>query len=175
MYSSLTPYFLFSLGALLSSAAAEGIEFAYSPGPQDPLHWNTLAGSELCAATNSSTRQSPINLSPAVPVVSSVQLHYTCGAAAAPRIRQRREEAQASDWTRTIAEHKLEYAPPAAEQLFASLAGDDYDLLQFHFHTPSEHRFNGDRRVLETHFVGKKRNGMHAGGEEAGAGNRLMG
>ncbi|KAF9878090.1 carbonic anhydrase [Colletotrichum karsti] len=34
-----------------------------------------------------------------------------------------------------------------------SNGGKDYTLRQFHFHTPSEHRINGEHYPLEVHFV----------------------
>ncbi|APJ03243.1 carbonic anhydrase [Silvanigrella aquatica] len=33
------------------------------------------------------------------------------------------------------------------------------ELLQFHFHTPSEHAFDGKRTAMEVHFVNKKEDG----------------
>jgi carbonic anhydrase len=36
---------------------------------------------------------------------------------------------------------------------FVTLAGVRYDLIQFHFHTPSEHRFEGQSTPLEMHLV----------------------
>jgi carbonic anhydrase len=34
-----------------------------------------------------------------------------------------------------------------------SIDGDDYELLQFHFHTPSEHRMKGRAAAMELHLV----------------------
>jgi len=34
-----------------------------------------------------------------------------------------------------------------------SIDGDEYQLLQFHFHTPSEHTIDGEASPLEVHFV----------------------
>lgn len=34
-----------------------------------------------------------------------------------------------------------------------------YDLVQFHFHTPSEHAFNGVRDDMEVHLVHRRRGG----------------
>ncbi|KAB8031955.1 carbonic anhydrase [Fluviispira multicolorata] len=36
---------------------------------------------------------------------------------------------------------------------------DVYELLQFHFHTPSEHALDGKRSEMEVHFVHKKEDG----------------
>lgn len=41
--------------------------------------------------------------------------------------------------------------PPGAAGL--SLAGRSWDLVQFHWHTPSEHRVDGRGRALEMHLV----------------------
>jgi len=45
------------------------------------------------------------------------------------------------------------------------LVGDErYDLVQFHFHTPSEHTFNGVQSPVEVHFVHiNSRDGCSAG------------
>lgn len=34
-----------------------------------------------------------------------------------------------------------------------AIAGERFDLLQFHFHEPSEHRVDGEASALELHFV----------------------
>jgi carbonic anhydrase len=36
---------------------------------------------------------------------------------------------------------------------YVTLSGVRYDLIQFHFHTPSEHRFEGQTKPLELHLV----------------------
>ena len=36
---------------------------------------------------------------------------------------------------------------------FATSAGRKYELLQFHFHAPSEHTLDGKRSAMEAHFV----------------------
>ena len=40
-----------------------------------------------------------------------------------------------------------------------TLSGTDYDLLQFHFHTPSEHWLNGHEFDMEMHMVHRDANG----------------
>ena len=36
---------------------------------------------------------------------------------------------------------------------FVMMGGKQYNLLQFHFHTPSEHKLNGKALPMEVHFV----------------------
>jgi len=40
--------------------------------------------------------------------------------------------------------------------------GREYQLLQFHFHTPSEHKIDGKAREMEAHFVHKSEQGQLA-------------
>ncbi len=40
-----------------------------------------------------------------------------------------------------------------------TLGGQDFELLQFHFHHPSEHAVNGQRYLMETHFVHRNEHG----------------
>jgi carbonic anhydrase len=35
----------------------------------------------------------------------------------------------------------------------ATIGGVDLELLQYHFHTPSEHAFDGKRTPMEVHLV----------------------
>ncbi len=42
---------------------------------------------------------------------------------------------------------------------FITVGTKRYDLLQFHFHSPSEHTIGGQRYPLEVHFVNKSRDG----------------
>lgn len=42
------------------------------------------------------------------------------------------------------------------------IAGERFELLQFHFHGPSEHTIDGKRFALENHFVHKSAAGRLA-------------
>lgn len=53
---------------------------------------------------------------------------------------------------------QLNYEPGSG----ITVNGKRYELLQFHFHTPSEHAMNGDRAVMEVHFVHKSADGQLA-------------
>lgn len=42
------------------------------------------------------------------------------------------------------------------------LDGEHYELVQYHFHAPSEHMIDGERAPLELHFVHKSATGTLA-------------
>lgn len=44
---------------------------------------------------------------------------------------------------------RVDYAPGSS----ISIDGEQYNLLQFHFHTPSEHQINGTPMAMELHLV----------------------
>jgi carbonic anhydrase len=56
--------------------------------------------------------------------------------------------------------HSLEAEYPPGSSL--SIGGDEYELQQFHFHAPSEHRFDGRSLPLEFHFVHASEDGRIA-------------
>lgn len=53
---------------------------------------------------------------------------------------------------------KVDYAPGS----FIKIAGKQYELLQFHFHAPSEHTVDGKKYPIEAHFVHKAQDGALA-------------
>ena len=60
------------------------------------------------------------------------------------------------DWTPqayAIANNGHTIQADAAPGSFLKLDGEIYGLAQFHFHTPSEHAFEGKRSAMEAHFV----------------------
>ena len=56
--------------------------------------------------------------------------------------------------------HAVQVSSPRGDVL--TLGRDSYELLQFHFHTPSEHTVNGQRFPLEAHFVHRAPDGRLA-------------
>uniref|UniRef100_UPI00313EBC37 carbonic anhydrase family protein n=1 Tax=Bacillus sp. OTU530 TaxID=3043862 RepID=UPI00313EBC37 len=44
----------------------------------------------------------------------------------------------------------------------AKIDGRDFDLTQFHFHAPSEHKLDGKHYPIEAHFVNKAQDGRLA-------------
>lgn len=56
--------------------------------------------------------------------------------------------------------HTLQFTPDAAGR--TRIGTDAYDLVQFHFHAPSEHTLDGKRYPLEIHFVNRNADGALA-------------
>jgi carbonic anhydrase len=53
-------------------------------------------------------------------------------------------------------------ATPSNPNISIILDGIEYKLAQFHFHTPSEHQFNGENLAMELHLVHKDADGQIA-------------
>lgn len=111
-------------------------------GPDGPTRWGML--SPAFAACGTGRQQSPVNVR-------------------APR--RGRELGIATEWTPGAGHlvdngHTLQVNVTGAGAL--RIAGEAYELLQFHFHTPSEHAVAGRRYPAEVHFVHRSRNGRLA-------------
>jgi carbonic anhydrase len=123
---------LAACGSSDDEPAATHAEFAYS-GSAGPAAWGSLDPAwKLCARGR---RQSPIDLTGARP-------------ATLPRL------ALAYEAARLKAEnngHSVEVAYPPGSTV--EIGGDRYELHQFHYHAPSEHRVAGRSLPLEFHFV----------------------
>lgn len=126
-----------------AASASDGHDahWAYD-GEFAPYRWGDLkSGYALC---KSGTRQSPIDIrNPVVSDVEPIQFHY--------------EDAplKVSNNGHTI---EVEVAPGS----FILHAGARYELVQFHFHTPSEERINGRTFDMVAHLVHKSAQGRLA-------------
>ncbi|RIA85311.1 alpha carbonic anhydrase [Glomus cerebriforme] len=56
--------------------------------------------------------------------------------------------------------HSIEISKNLSGKL--KIKDDDYELLQFHFHTPSEHRVDGKYHDVEAHFVFTDKEGKYS-------------
>lgn len=104
-------------------------------GAEGPGHWADLDSRNLVCS--SGTQQSPIDIAHAVK-------------ADGPRV--------AVNWHKGGGRmlnngHTIQINMPAGSTLQRGDA--QYELLQFHFHAPSEHRVNGKTFPMEAHFVHK--------------------
>ncbi|MEU4745396.1 carbonic anhydrase family protein [Actinosynnema sp. NPDC023658] len=99
--------------------------------------------------------QSPIDITPTAiridPHLPQLQISY--GHHVAGDLHYVRKDATATDGC-TVRNHEeteeFDVQPGAG---YVTLSGVRYDLVQFHFHTPSEHRFAGHADPLEMHLV----------------------
>ena len=127
-------------------------------GFSGPKNWSEL--SEDYALCGEGENQSPINISAtAERQLDSIMFHYNPS------------PVRAINNGHTV---QVNYAPGS----YMEVGGRKYNLLQFHFHTPSEHVINGSQAEMELHFVHKSNDGHTAVVAvmlEAGKANRNLG
>ncbi|KAH7405837.1 alpha carbonic anhydrase [Phaeosphaeria sp. MPI-PUGE-AT-0046c] len=116
-----------------AETAEGGVEvgtFGYGP-LNGPFNWATLAvENEACKA---GANQSPINIDDSVTVMTEK-----------PKINIPEQEVEFENLGTTI---------EVIVNGTTTVAGSDFQLVQFHMHTPSEHHINGEYHPLEVHMV----------------------
>lgn len=120
----------------VAAAGAQSVEFEYS-GDTGPGFWDELEGSAACGrTTEEGARQSPIDLTRVRTDRSlrPLQLHLVPG-----------------EISLINNGHVIEQEHHNGSYLL--LDGVAFELLQFHFHTLSEHAVDGRRGMLELHAV----------------------
>lgn len=122
-------------------------EFTYD-GETGPLAWHLLPNNTLCGTGRN---QSPINISPKIPTISLTKSPLTLSF---PKY--------SSNFDVENNGHTILFTPEDNENYTSILGGKKYKLLQFHFHTPSEHRFLDKGYPLEAHFVHQDEQGKLA-------------
>ncbi len=135
-----------SLAAATPSAQPEppahgGASWTYD-GDTGPAHWGDVSGDYSVCKTGES--QSPIDLNGGIPA-ATLPIEFDYG------VTPLRLENNGH----TVVAH---YAPGSG----ITVEGQRFELLQFHFHAPSEHMINGRPAVMEVHFVHKNRQGQLA-------------
>ena len=111
-------------------------------GVEGPDNWGSLSGDYATCAIG--RMQSPIDITGAFPVKGP-----------ALKFDYRPTPLKILNSGHTL---QINYAPGST----LAVAGEIYELLQFHFHIPSEHAFNGLRTAMEAHFVHKNPAGVLA-------------
>jgi carbonic anhydrase len=137
-------------GTSLSRRAAEvpaGEAPSFGYGPDDgPLLWHTLdtTANALCAH---GTHQSPIDVRKDAQDggAGGNGTTFVDGTSLGFRVRDQRVRGTLTNLGTTLQVGGIE----------ADLSVDDdkYKLVQLHFHTPSEHTFEGEHYPMEVHFV----------------------
>jgi carbonic anhydrase len=120
-------------------------------GEEGPEYWADL--SPEFAACGQGVEQSPIDLSRSIPA-GTVPLERRL-ATPALTVEQRARVMDLIDNGHTI--QVTNDVPMALD-----LGDEHFELLQFHFHAPSEHTFEGRHAPLEVHFVHKSAAGQLA-------------
>jgi len=114
------------------AAFAAGAHWDYR-GSHGPTHWGDLdAAAETCAK---GAQQSPIDIRNAV-VTALPALQFSYGSVAPAIVNNG---------------HTVQVNLPPGNAL--TLDGHRYELLQFHFHTPSEEHIQGKPAAMVAHFV----------------------
>ena len=121
--------------------AQSATHWGYS-GAQGPNAWGNLdTGFELCGKGQN---QSPINIGKtSIKVLDKIKFSY------------RDTPIEILNNGHTI---QANYQPGS----HMTIAGKQYELLQFHFHSPSEHQIKGSPAPLEMHLVHKSADGVLA-------------
>jgi carbonic anhydrase len=106
-------------------------------GEEGPAHWGELEGYAICSDGKS---QSPIDISaPAEQDLSNISFHY-----------------QPSEVNILNNGHTVQVNYDSGS--YMELDGTRYDVMQFHYHAPSEHTINGEAFAAEVHIVHKDAN-----------------
>ncbi len=137
--------FSFSLIALATSVLAEQHTHWSYTGNSSPEHWGEL--SPDYATCKIGQNQSPVDLvgKPQKRNMRSVNIQPTYFAATV--------HYQLENNGHTLQASAVGNAPSV------TIDGKKYTLKQFHFHTPSEHTFNGQHSPMEIHFVHQAEDG----------------
>lgn len=107
--------------------------WTYDGATDGPAAWGTLSPDFVSCA--SGERQSPINIASTVRIgLTDAVFHYG-----------------PSDLTIVNNGHTVQ--ANVVPGYYIELDGERYDLLQFHFHVPSEHVVKGESFAMEMHFV----------------------
>ena len=127
-----------------SAPAADGaaVHWTYE-GAEGPEHWGEIGQDfGLCATGH---EQSPINLAATIPAEADpVEFAWNRTAA----------------WSVVNNGHTLQANTTDGGSI--TVAGTRYDLLQFHFHHPSEHALDHEILPMEVHFVHRAESGALA-------------
>ncbi|NQW08888.1 MAG: carbonic anhydrase family protein [Alphaproteobacteria bacterium] len=126
-----------------AEASAHGGPGAWSyEGASSPEHWGELSpGFKSC---DLGVQQSPVDLSTPIQTnLGEVQIHWR-------------------SMTPAVVNNGRTIQVNTPKDNFIVLEGERFDLLQFHFHHPSEHLVSGRSHAMEVHFVHKSEAGALA-------------
>ncbi len=135
-----------------SVAPVAGDPVWHYEGAEGPDHWGTL--SPKFAACGEGQSQSPVDIGDTVTANETILLKMAFPPAAL-KIAHHEHVADGINNGHTI---QINYS--GADTL--TIANDQYALVQYHFHNPSEHTIKGKHFPMEMHLVHKAANGKLA-------------
>lgn len=127
--------------SLRTDCDGDEIHWEYE-GPEGPDHWGGLCGHWACDGT----QQSPVNLKSWVKRKKSKSLYFYWDNSTTHIVNNGHTIQFNYDQPADIATNPNQGS-------YLTLNGAKYHLLQFHFHTASEHTVNGEYFPMEIHFV----------------------
>ncbi|RMF38358.1 MAG: hypothetical protein D6754_07685 [Alphaproteobacteria bacterium] len=120
------------------ASAESEVHWSYE-GESGPEHWGELAPEFASCARGE--EQSPIDLSGATKAeLSDIEIHW-----------------KPVTWDLVNNGHTIRLG--GDDGGYAMIDGRRYDLIQFHFHAPSEHTVDGNHLAMEAHFVHRAEDG----------------
>jgi carbonic anhydrase len=118
-----------------AAVAAEGVSWNY----EEAASWGELSPEFQACGTG--LEQSPVDLANPIPsALGDVTVEWQAGAG-------------------TVANNGHTIEVKTAPGSAATIAGTRYELVQCHFHHPSEHSVDGERLAMELHFVHRSAEG----------------
>ena len=116
------------------ASAAEGVHWTYE-GEHGPDHWGSMDKANIACSAGS--QQSPLDIVGTIKAdIPAIKPDWKAGGA-------------------KIANNGHTIQINVAEGSKLARGDRTYDLLQYHFHSPSEHRVDGKAFPMEAHFVHK--------------------
>ena len=124
-----------------AQAAEEAVHWTYK-GEHGPEHWGDLADDFIQCKVG--VNQSPIDIVDTIEAdLPPIVMDYT---------------SNTIDLINNGHTAQVNVEPGS----FLRVAGEEFELLQFHLHVPSEHRVNGELAMLEVHYVHRNAQGQLA-------------
>jgi carbonic anhydrase len=133
----------------LCAESAFAVDWGWS-GPNGPEHWGSLPGYGTCST---GTQQSPIDLGDAIEAdLPALEMSW-----------------RRSNATIVNPGYTIRVNMPGGSLLRVGRVS--YQMVEFHFHAPSEHAINGKRAAMEAHFVHQQTTGGRFGPDPVHGGN----